>query len=240
MAYPPSFDEAWDITTPADTQAANLLGQDIRDLKNDLMQRLSLLAGTFANRPTPETVNANWGGSGYGLLYFATDTKKVYQWSGSAWVDVTSSIGGGSNTTKDFTASDLVNTTVNTTINGVTVPAGVITAGSVVEIISNVSILSGTNTTFKLTDNAGNNLVGATYLFGIQAAIVKSRIFVQSAGQILHASEIQVYGSSTNGVNIAAGVAVLDLVGSNSLTLLGNSNGGGEIKGYGMIVKVFN
>jgi len=94
MAFPPTYNEAWDITQPPDTQAANLLGSDIRNLKNDIMQRLSLLSGLFANRPTPEIVNATWGGAGYGLLYFATDTQQVFQWSGSAWVDVTLGITG--------------------------------------------------------------------------------------------------------------------------------------------------
>jgi hypothetical protein len=88
MAFPPSFDNAWDITTPPDTQAANQLGLDIRNLKDDIMQRLSLLSGIFANRPTPETVNAVWGGSGFGLLYFATDTGQIFQWNGAAWVQV--------------------------------------------------------------------------------------------------------------------------------------------------------
>lgn len=95
MPFPPSFDHPWDITQPPDTQLANLLGLDIRGLKDDIMQRISLMAGTLANRPTPETVNATWGGVDYGLLYFSTDNNKVYQWNGSAWADVTSMIGAG-------------------------------------------------------------------------------------------------------------------------------------------------
>jgi hypothetical protein len=90
MPFPPTFTDVWDITQPPDTQLANLLGQDIRNLKLDVMQRMSLLSGTFANRPTPEVVNATWGGAGYGLLYFSTDTGKIYQWNGAAWTDVTS------------------------------------------------------------------------------------------------------------------------------------------------------
>ncbi len=88
MAFPPNFDHAWDLTQPPDTQLANLLGQDIRNLKDDVMQRMSLLSGTLANRPTPEIVNAVWGGAGFGLLYFASDTGQVFQWNGAAWVDV--------------------------------------------------------------------------------------------------------------------------------------------------------
>jgi hypothetical protein len=88
MPFPPTFTNVWDITTPPDTQQANLLGQDLRNLKNDVMQRMSLLSGTTANMPTPETVNATWGGAGFGLVFFATDTKLVWQWSGAAWVQI--------------------------------------------------------------------------------------------------------------------------------------------------------
>jgi hypothetical protein len=93
MPFPPTFTNVWDTTYPPDTQLANLLGQDLRNLRTDIMQRLSLLSGTLANRPTPEIVNATWGGAGFGLLYFSTDTKQIFQWNGAAWVDVTSSIG---------------------------------------------------------------------------------------------------------------------------------------------------
>jgi hypothetical protein len=95
MPFPPSFDHAWDITQPPDTQLANLLGQDIRNLKDDVMQRFSLMSGLAANKPTPETVNATWGGVGYGILFFETDTGKIWQWSGAgpAWVDISGSIG---------------------------------------------------------------------------------------------------------------------------------------------------
>ena len=86
MPFPPTPTNVWDITQPPDSQLANLLGLDIRNLKNDIMQRLSLLSGTLANRPTPETVNATWGGTGFGLIYFATDVGIIYQWNGSAWV----------------------------------------------------------------------------------------------------------------------------------------------------------
>jgi hypothetical protein len=83
MAFPPNFDRVWDETFPPDTQAANLLGQDIRNFKIDIRERISLISGTLANRPTPD---ASWGGVGFGMLYFATDTSVIYQWNGAAWV----------------------------------------------------------------------------------------------------------------------------------------------------------
>lgn len=93
MPFPPTPTNLWDTTQPPDTQLASMGAADFRNLKTDIMQRLSLLSGTFANRPTPEIANAVWGGAGYGLLYFAIDTGQVFQWSGAAWVDVSSSIG---------------------------------------------------------------------------------------------------------------------------------------------------
>jgi hypothetical protein len=113
MAFPPVFDNTWDITQPPDTQLANLLGQDLRNLKDDVMQRLSLLSGTFANRPTPETVNATWGGAGFGILYFSTDTSQIFQWNGASWVDVTSSFTG---TVKLEAQSTTPVTVTNTTV----------------------------------------------------------------------------------------------------------------------------
>lgn len=96
MPFPPAFTTVWDLTQPPDTQLLNQGALDFRTLKTDIMQRMSLLSGTLVNRPTPETVNATWGGTGFGLLYFATDTNAIYQWNGSAWVGVMGfpSVGG--------------------------------------------------------------------------------------------------------------------------------------------------
>src|SRR5229473_7737054 len=93
-----AFTNVWDTTTPPDTQPANQLGLDIRNLKTDIMQRVAALSGTLANRPAPETINADWTN----LLYFALDTSQVFQWSGVAWVEVTASIGSGGANIKDY------------------------------------------------------------------------------------------------------------------------------------------
>jgi len=77
----------YDVTQPPDTQAANLLGQDLRNLALNVQQRMALISGPLANRwnPGADIQPANWTG----LLYFATDTQQVFQWSGSAWVEIT-------------------------------------------------------------------------------------------------------------------------------------------------------
>lgn len=88
MPYPPTPTNTWDITQPPDTQLLSQGALDLRNVHVDVMQRMAQLSGTLANRPAPETVNATWGGSGFGLTYFATDTKQIFQWTGAAWVEL--------------------------------------------------------------------------------------------------------------------------------------------------------
>jgi hypothetical protein len=85
----------YDVTQPFDTQAANQLGLDLRNLALNVQQRMALISGTTAARWNPGTDAQpfNW----IGLLYFATDTNKVWQWAGNAWVDITASIGSATN-----------------------------------------------------------------------------------------------------------------------------------------------
>src|SRR5271156_3253975 len=123
MEFPPVFTNVWDTTFPPDTQLANLLGQDLRNFRTDVMQRMSLLSGTLANIPTPEIVNASWGGVGYGLLFFATDTGQIFQWSGAAWGDITSSFIKNSVLFKDGAIHNHTGTTTEDTIYTTTILA---------------------------------------------------------------------------------------------------------------------
>jgi hypothetical protein len=85
-----AFDHLWDDTTPPDTQEANLLGQDLRYLKDDIAQRMGALSGLDAAKPSFENAFA-------GYLFFAIDTGKIYQLQASdstpthigTWLDVT-------------------------------------------------------------------------------------------------------------------------------------------------------
>ena len=82
-----AFTRNWDETFPPHTQAANLLGQDIRNLKEDIRERIAALSGLFADRPALGDMITDWSSyGGNGVLYFATDTGAVYQWDGAAWV----------------------------------------------------------------------------------------------------------------------------------------------------------
>src|ERR1700756_557221 len=156
MAFPPVFTDVWDTTQPPDTQLANLLGQDIRNLKLDIMQRMSLLSGNAANIPTPETVNAVWGGAGFGLIFFATDTGQIFQWSGAAWVNVTGTFFGASKRYSD-TATYTFNTSGAHPTTGVTIPANTLAVGSSFHLVAGL-------------DTSGSGSVTASLLFGASNA----------------------------------------------------------------------
>lgn len=147
MPYPPTFSGVWDITFPPDTQLANQLGADLRSLRVDVMQRMSLLSGMLANRPTPETVNATWGGAGFGLLYFSTDNGKIYQWNGGGWSDVSNSFTGSSKIV-------IPNASV-----GLDIPANTLEVGDVLDITFNIGINNGVGgSTTGFLQVAGNAL----------------------------------------------------------------------------------
>jgi hypothetical protein len=82
----------YDVTFPPDTQLANLLGSDLRNLALNVQQRMALISGTLASiwNPGADAQPANWTG----LLYFATDTGQIFQWSGTAWVAIPPITGG--------------------------------------------------------------------------------------------------------------------------------------------------
>lgn len=86
-----AFTNTWDTNFPPDTQLANLLGQDIRNgVKVDVQQRMAAISGLDAAKPTfgSDAQPANWNG----ILFFATDTGKIYQFNNPAWTDVTTSL----------------------------------------------------------------------------------------------------------------------------------------------------
>lgn len=124
------FTNQWDVTQPPDTQLANLLGQDIRNLKLDIQQRL-VLSGLNANKPPLNTdaQPANWTG----LLFFATDTGHIWQWSGAAWVDITNS----------FIEPAVVTYFNALATTGVSIPAGSLEAGDIVEISMKITQTPG-------------------------------------------------------------------------------------------------
>lgn len=84
-----AFSRVWNNTLPVDTQLANQLGLDIRQLKGDIQERFGAVTGNEEDRPdlSTEAQPLSWTG----FPFFAVDTKKMFRWNGAAWDDITDS-----------------------------------------------------------------------------------------------------------------------------------------------------
>lgn len=145
-----AYSESWDEAFPPDTQAANLLGDDIRTFKTAIRERVqSFGAGPLGSRPTPEAV---WTG----VMYFATDTGQIFSWNGASWDDITSDFFGRSVRVlfSDFTFHSHTIGTVEDTIYSTTITGGVLgtTRGLRVTVWGTVGALVSTSSLvrFKL------------------------------------------------------------------------------------------
>jgi len=92
---PLTYTNAWDESAPADSSLANLLGQDIRTMKLDVRERLRYQAGGDGSQPTLPNIPYTSPGTWAGMLFFATDVGKIYEYSGTAWFDVSANFGAG-------------------------------------------------------------------------------------------------------------------------------------------------
>jgi hypothetical protein len=209
VAFPPAFDRALDETFPPDTQLGNLLGADIRNLKTDIRERLALLSGILANRPS--NMDAAFGGAGYGILYFATDTSQVFQWSGAAWVDVSSVIGA-------TTAKALATTGAAVVINGAAPP----TVGQVL-VATSPTVAAWEAQTAKYSDftvhqyvNPAGNQVGNSVVIPASILVPGSQVQINARA---HSSSGSLTGTPTFG--LAIGATPVFSIGMNNINFQG-------------------
>src|SRR5580700_3766154 len=129
------FTNVWNDAFPPDTQLANLLGSDLRAFRVDVQQRMSAISGLDAAKPTFNLDNtpANWNG----ILFFATDTGKIYQFNSPVWTNVTPNFATGFQSTgiiKAVTPVNVVNPAVTTIGQGISIPGGFISTTNTVRI----------------------------------------------------------------------------------------------------------
>jgi hypothetical protein len=136
-----AYTRTWDETFPPDTQNANLLGQDIRNFKDDIRERVaSFGAGLLANRPTPESV---FGSANVGVMYYATDVNALFQWNGSTWVQVRA-FGSQQALFLNSSQTTVTNPGADTVIQGVTIPGNTLQVNDIISIKVPIS-LGGTS-----------------------------------------------------------------------------------------------
>jgi len=126
-----AYSRTWVESDPPDTQLASLLGQVARYLKTDIRERL-FLSGPIASRPTPEAVFV-------GLVYIATDEGRTYRWNGTGW----DAISLGALHLSSVVPVTITNPSVETDGLSVTIPAGLLSAGSLVRITARVDQTTG-------------------------------------------------------------------------------------------------
>lgn len=145
----------YDVTSPPDTQLANLLGLDLRNLALNIQQRMALISGTAAAiwNPALDAQPANWTG----LLYFATDTGQIFQWSGAAWVQISL----GNVKYRDTTVHNLAVAGAGIqTGSTITIPLNTLQVGSVVSVSARFTntFLSGVPPAYILSVGTQNLL----------------------------------------------------------------------------------
>lgn len=194
-----AFTNPWDDTQPPDTQPANLLGADLRNLKIDIMQRMGGFgAGTLAARPTPDTGPADFTG----VMYWATDTKQTFRWTGSAWVDISSNVGGGIVDYDNFTPFVYI-TAAPSNAQQITIPIGGVDSsgavGSIIEIESSLHVSAFTGAlpvVFHAVNLSGLAPIFAQVGPGVEVKM-KSTIVLSNGTLPMFCSEVLTYNGGT-------------------------------------------
>lgn len=174
------FTNPWDTTQPPDTQPANLLGQDLRNLKVDIQERMGAISGTFAARPTPDTGNANFTG----ILYFTTDTAQVFRWNGATWDDVTAAVvGGGVKDYDNYIAQAYFNSAPGNN-HVVTIGVGGVQSanaiGSFIEYECGFSVSAFVGTTPQFVIDVGQPQALASFQVGQGTYVVKGSLLLSN------------------------------------------------------------
>ena len=221
------FTNVFDNTFPPDTQLANLLGDDIRKFKVDIQQRVAAMSGLDAAKPAfgSDTQPASWNG----VLYFATDTGKIYQFNNPSWTDVTSSFVTAAGLRKYYDPSDITIATAGD-LNSITIPGGVLVGGAGP---SNGSIID-IHGECQVTNNTGGNVrielhFGASSIVGINipTAVTSANLAFSAKGAVLGATSQRIMGS------------VMALAGASSIVAAAVAFPSEAISG-GIVVKMVN
>jgi hypothetical protein len=210
-----AFSNQWDTTFPPDTQLANLLGQDIRNgVKVDVQQRMAAISGLDAAKPNfaGDVQPANWNG----ILFFATDTGKIYQFNNPAWTNVTNAFSVG-NLIKRYSIYQPGQTNGNGQIVAtLTVPSAIMQVKSLVELCYSAFSTSGGCSTALYLDGT------YTYAFPNTATEQQFRLFALTTTAIGFSYVAGNYQTFTNVLDISANPLVITLVQSGGGTIVAN------------------
>lgn len=158
-----AFTNTYDVTFPADTQLANLLGSDLRALALNVQQRMAVISGLDAAKPNfaGDAQPANWNG----ILFFATDTGKIYQFNNPSWTAITGSfIPAATAAIRNNASVTNTGNTTNNTIYTLAVPGGSMGANGIIRVTVPFE--------FNYSANSANIqlLLGASVIVGLNVS----------------------------------------------------------------------
>jgi hypothetical protein len=241
------FANTFDNTFPPDTQLANLLGDDIRKFKVDIQQRMAALSGLDAAKPAfgADSQPASWNG----ILFFATDTGKIYQFNNPAWTDVTAQFRLAGGVARYYDGSTVTQTNASGTLNSITIPGGTLVGndtsplGNVVKIdalIAATSTAGGITVSLKF---GATTLINCTlpsasvHFVQIQAIVILKSGNVQRAMVTVTIQNLS--GTAVVPLVQAAGISPSENI-ANPLTIQSVATGSGSssISGQALTVEV--
>lgn len=171
----------YDVTQPPDTQLANLLGLDLRNLALNVQQRMALISGSLAGRwnPATDAQPANWTG----LLYFATDTAQLFQWNGASWTDI-SAVFNNAASLKRYTDQTQYSFTVVGTSDttGTVIPNGVLLSGSHVRIVCFGNSANAQTFRLKITTSFASTIIVASAALASGDFMFEGEFFASGTG----------------------------------------------------------
>lgn len=227
-----AFSNIYDDTFPADTELANLIGANLRQVRLDVQQRMAAISGLSTSMPAfaSDAQPANWNG----ILFFATDTGHVYQFNNPTWTDITTSF--FSNTGERYLGTGGIAFSTNTNLTNTLLGNwGLFAAASVVVTLPLISTtLIGQTFTFAPSAFAGTVAAnGSDTIFN--QGVSSSTVIVPLAGSL----KVAVDGSggtptSWKVVQFTPGNPVLS--GSTTATFPGSGSVAGTVGASGTIV----
>lgn len=168
-----AFTNVWDDAAPPDSQAASNGALDIRNLKVDTQERMAAISGADAAKQ-------NFEAGFTGVLYFATDTGKIYRWGGAAWFDITADFYTG--TTQQ--SYEGIGTVLDGTVR-VSIPSSRLAANKRVTINAIVKAAVG-----GIPDAVNLYLNGGTYFLAISEVVAGNGYLWFQANIFLRATNL--------------------------------------------------